>query len=295
MTNHHPIAGAVWMLLAGLAFTFINTTAQYLSIKLNMPSTTVALFQYMFALIFMLPVLIRAGIGNILKTHQGGWHFIRVLFSVAGIQLWLWSLAYPIPIWQGIALLMTSPLFATLGSSIWLKEQVGWARWIATIVGFIGALIILEPWSEEFTWAALMPVAAAFCWACYSLIVKKISSHDSPNTIVLYLFLWLMPFNLILALPQLEMPQEYINLSLILLIFAGGLTAFAQWAIAKAYTAADASFIQPFDNAKLPMNVLAGWIVFQWVPPGRLWLGAAIIIAAVFFITHKENKSSSTK
>ncbi|MGL4601214.1 MAG: hypothetical protein ACRCVE_06945, partial [Plesiomonas sp.] len=73
----------------------------------------------------------------------------------------------------------------------------------------------------------------------------------------------------------------------------GLLTAFAQTAIAKAYASADASFVQPFDNFKLPINIAAGWIVFGWAPPGRLWLGAAIIIAATAFITHREHQQSA--
>ena len=81
----------------------------------------------------------------------------------------------------------------------------------------------------------------------------------------------------------------------LLLITAGITTALAQWAIVKAYAVADASFVQPFDHAKLPLNVLAGWVVFGWVPPGRLWLGAFIIIASVAFITQWETKKFRKK
>ena len=78
----------------------------------------------------------------------------------------------------------------------------------------------------------------------------------------------------------------------LLLIAAGVATALAQWAIVKAYSVADASFIQPFDHAKLPLNVLAGWMMFGWVPPGRLWLGAIIIIVSVAFIARWESRKS---
>ncbi|MDW2288266.1 DMT family transporter, partial [Vibrio sp. 1562] len=206
------------------------------------------------------------------------------------IQLWLWALAYPVPIWQGIALLMTSPLFATVGSGLILKEKVGTARWLATLTGFIGAMIILEPWSDSFTWATLLPVGAAFFWAAYSLMVKKMSVNDPPSTMVVYLLLLITPFNIVLAIPSFTMPSDW-TIWLILL-FAGALTALAQWAIVKAYAVADASFVQPFDHAKLPLNVLAGWMVFGWVPPGRLWLGAAIIVAPIAFITHWEAKKT---
>ncbi len=276
------------MLIAGLAFAIVNSMAQYVSMILHIPSTTVALFQYFIALVAIFPWLHKLGLRNALKTEHFGMHCFRVFLSVIGIQLWLWALAYPVPIWQGIALLMTSPLFATIGSGLFLKEKVGTARWVATLSGFIGAMIILEPWGDDFSWASLLPVGAAFFWACYSLMVKKMSAHDSPTTIVVYLLILITPFNIFLAIPSFTMPST--GVTWLLLIGAGLLTALAQWAIAKAYAVADASFVQPFDHAKLPLNVLAGWLVFSWVPPGRLWLGAAIIIASVAFITQWENR-----
>ncbi|MDY7585349.1 DMT family transporter [Vibrio cholerae] len=278
------------MLTAGLAFAIVNSVAQYASIQFGLPSTTVALVQYSIAIVVILPYLKTLGIRQSLRTQQFGWHLLRVFLAVIGIQLWLWALAYPVPIWQGIALLMTSPLFATIGSGLWLREKVGMARWVATLTGFIGAMIILEPWADDFNLASLLPVGAAFFWASYSLMVKKLSSHDSPSTMVVYLLLLITPFNVLLALPDWQMPNG--QAVWLLLIGAGIMTALAQWAIAKAYAVADASFVQPFDHAKLPLNVLAGWLVFGWVPPGRLWLGAAIIVLSVAFITQWETKKS---
>ncbi|OEE41701.1 DMT family transporter [Vibrio anguillarum] len=288
---HHPIQGASWMLIAGLAFAIVNSLAQVASINYGLSSTTVALVQYAIALVVILPYLSTLGIRYSLRTKHLSMHIFRVFLSVIGIQLWLWALAYPVPIWQGIALLMTSPLFATIGSGLFLKEKVGTARWGATLTGFVGAMIILEPWADDFNWASLLPVGAAFFWACYSLMVKKLSAHDSPSTMVVYLLVLITPFNLLLALPDWQTPQG--STLWLILLFAGAMTALAQWAIVKAYAVADASFVQPFDHAKLPLNVLAGWLVFGWAPPGRLWLGAAIIIASVAFITHWETKKSS--
>lgn len=291
--THSPIQGAIWMLIAGFAFAVVNSMAQYLSIKFQLSSTMVGFIQYGIALLVIIPWLKQLGIRESLKTDHFAWHASRVLFSVIGIQLWLWALAYPVPIWQGIALLMTSPLFATIGSGIFLKEKVGVARSLATFVGFCGAMIILEPWSDNFTWATLLPVGAAFFWAIYSLMVKKLSHNDSPSTMLVYLLVLLTPFNFLLALPNWQIPTA--STSWLLLIGAGIFTALAQWAIVKAYAIADASFVQPFDHAKLPLNVLAGWLVFGWVPPGKLWLGAAIIIAAIAFITHYEGRKNRMK
>lgn len=294
MSNHQPVKGAIAIITAGFLFACVNTLIPKLTSVSAIDASVIALVQYLVAFIFLMPSMANMGFFQSLKTKHFGMHCFRVFLSAIGIQCWTMALAYPIPIWQGIALLMTSPLFVTIGSGLFLKEKVDAKRWVATFLGFVGAMIILEPWAENFDWVVLLPVAAAFFWACYSLMVKKLSSEDSPTTMVAYLFILITPFNLLIALTNLS-PEGFSLPSFSdfgFLILLGFLTALAQLAVAKAYNLADASYIQPFDFIKLPLNVLAGWLVFNWVPPGKLWLGAAIIIGATMYITHAEAKQT---
>lgn len=297
MANHQPVKGSIAIITAGFLFACVNTLIPKLTSVSAIDASVIALVQYLVAFIFLMPSMANMGFFQSLKTKHFGMHCFRVFLSAIGIQCWTMALAYLIPIWQGIALLMTSPLFVTIGSGLFLKEKVDTKRWIATFLGFVGAMIILEPWSENFEWVVLLPVAAAFFWACYSLMVKKLSSEDSPTTMVAYLFILITPFNLLIALTNLS-PEGFSLPSFSdfgFLILLGFFTALAQLAVAKAYSLADASYIQPFDFIKLPLNVLAGWLVFNWVPPGKLWLGAAIIIGATMYITHAEAKQSQQK
>ena len=78
--------------------------------------------------------------------------------------------------------------------------------------------------------------------------------------------------------------------ALLILLAAGLLTALAQYFLARAYEVADASYVQPFDHLKLPLNVLAGWLVFGYLPSGNLWVGALMIIGASLFIMGKESR-----
>ncbi|MFA9488189.1 MULTISPECIES: DMT family transporter [unclassified Mannheimia] len=294
MKNHQPIKGAVAIITAGVLFACINTLIPKLTSISQIDSSVIALVQYLIAFVFLVPSMNNVGFFSSLKTAHFGQHCFRIFLSAIGIQCWTMALANQLPIWQGIALLMTSPLFVTIGSGLFLKEHVGKRRWIATALGFVGAMIILEPWSDNFNLIALLPLAAAFFWAGYSLMVKKLSRYDSPTTMVAYLFILITPFNLLIALTNLS-PSGFSFPSWSdfgFLILLGFLTALAQLAVAKAYNLADASYIQPFDFIKLPLNVLAGWLVFNWVPPGKLWLGAAIIIAATVYITYAEGKDN---
>lgn len=292
MQTHQPVKGAIAIITAGILFACVNTLIPKLTSISPIDSSVIALVQYLFAFLFLLPSMVNLGFVQSLKTRHFSWHCLRVFLSAIGIYCWTTALAHPIPIWQGIALLMTSPLFVTIGSGLLLKEKVDKKRWFATLLGFIGAMIVLEPWSDNFEWVVLLPIIAAFFWAGYSLLVKKLSHDDSPTTMVAYLFILITPFNLLIALTNLS-PSGFHLPSMSdfgWLILLGFFTALAQLAVAKAYNLADASYLQPFDFIKLPMNVLAGWLVFNWVPPGKLWLGAAIIIIATMYITHAENK-----
>jgi drug/metabolite transporter (DMT)-like permease len=287
---HKPLIGALWMVLAGMCFAIVNTSNQYMSTKLGLHNTVAGFFQYFISFIVMLPWMIKTGLTSALKTNRLLLHVMRVLMAVVGIQLWLWALAWPIPIWQAIALVMTSPIFVTIGSSLFLKEKVGLSRWIATLIGIFGSLIILEPWSDDFSIASLLPVAAAFFWAIYSLMIRHLSDTESTGSMVVYLLILIAPFNFFLALPNFQVPTE---MAWYLLLMSGCLLALAQWSLARAYANADASFIQPFDLVKLPLNVFAGWLVFGYVPPGKLWLGATLLVGATLFILHREKNNKS--
>lgn len=280
--------GGLWMILAGLAFAYVNNALQYLSMNLSVPSATQVLFQYGFAVLFLLPFLNRGAIQAIVASEYRLLHLLRIVVSVIGIQLWTWALSY-VPIWQGIALLMTSPLFATLGSGLFLGEKVSTMRWGATCFGFVGAMLILAPWSDSFTLYALLPVGAAMFWASASLMTKYSLNSDSPVTVVAYMLILMLPVNLVFAVPSLSLPTSLLAWALIIL--AGVLTLFAQWAIVKAYASADASYVQPFDHVKLLFNVLIGYWVFGYAPPGEWWyVGVFMIILAVTVITFYERE-----
>ncbi len=299
-TLHKPIHGASWMILAGVAFAGVNALTPYLSQLASMPSTQIAFYQYLFAFILYCPVLISMGIMRSLASAHVKWHVLRVALAVLGVQFWIKALSLNIPIGQGVALLMTSPLFTTLGAGVLLKENLSPARLLATLLGFVGALVILQPWSDQFEWTLLLPLIAAFFWACHSLMVKYLSQYDSPTTMVMYLFILMLPFNLLLVVintPWQQMSQLVDGFvlsqsSLFLLLIIALLTLVAQFAIAKAYNAADAAFVQPFDYVKLPVNVLLGWWLFGWAPTGWLLIGAILIIAASAYVTYTERSQS---
>ena len=274
------------MVLAAFAFAGVNAMNDFSQQKNGVSAQAVAFFQYLFALIFALPWIWREG-RKALATNNLHWHIFRVVLSAIGVQAFVSSFTI-MPFPQIIALVMVSPFFVLLGAAIFLKENVTISRILATIVAFSGAMIILQPWSADFTIAALLPILAAFVWAGASLITKYLTNDEKPATITIYLLLLLTPINLAFYVNSgFAVPQ---GSAFLLLVALGVLTALAQYFMTKAYSYADAAYLQPFDDIKLPVNTLVYLAVFGFALSTSFWPGAALIISASLYIAIFENK-----
>ncbi|QDG77125.1 DMT family transporter [Labrenzia sp. PHM005] len=283
-----PLLAALAMIGAGASFALVNGALQASTMQLGVPSTSAAFWQYALGLAFALPWVLRRG-RTALKTQQLGLHLLRGALAVVGIQLWVAGLAR-VEIWQAIALVMTSPFFVILGARIFLGEQVGLVRWLATVAGFAGGMVILEPWSQAFHWGAVLPVGAAAFWAGTSLVTKKLTEREAADSITLYLLLLLTPVNALLAFSDGGIVPS--GPALYLLIGAGLLTVLANYLLTLAYQKADAAFVQPFDHLKLPLNIAVGFFAFGFAPAGAFWPGALVIVGASLLVMMDEQRRS---
>lgn len=290
------IQGALWMIGTGMAFAAINVITPYISSKYPISSEWTAFFQYSFAFLFLLPTFIKAGIKRVASTHRFWIHLARIIAAIVGVQLWVKALSLQFPIGEAVALLMTSPLFASIGAFLFLKEKATTTRIVVTMIGFVGALLILNPRYQEMSYVAFLPLAAAFFWAIYSLLIKYLTDKDHPLTLLFYLYLLMFPINLLLALTgNFSHGLEGLGFNftweiLGYLLALGLLTMIAHFTLVKAYQVADAIYIQPFDYIKLPLNTFLGWLFFNWTVNTQFWIGAVIMIAALLYITYFESK-----
>ena len=283
------LEGAFWMVLAGAAFAGVNTLEQIATMQAGLPAPTAAFLQYLVAFVVVLPWAIRRGI-SAMKTKRPGLHGLRVVLSALGVQAGVAALAHGVPIGMAIALVMTSPFFVTLGAGLFLKETITPERWLAVTIGFVGGMIILDPFSGAWSSIDLLPVAAAALWAGASLCQKRLLMEESPSASTAWLLLLLAPINLVLAVPSGLLPTSTFQIWTIAAV--GVLTALAQGLLSLAYAKADAAYVQPFDHVKQPLNILAGWIVFGTVPAGRVWIGAALIAGASLFLLMRETRAA---
>lgn len=277
MTQNQPLKGAFFMVLAGICFAVANAITFIITAQLQFLPQSDTFWQYAIALVFSLPFVLRHGLSG-LKTKQPVLHVARVVLSALGVQAFVMSIAQGTPIWQVIALVMTAPIFVLIGAKVFLGEVVSPPRWIAAAVGFAGAMVVSELWVGEWNAAKLLPVAAAVLWGASSLLTKYLTRTESAPTITLWLLLLLTPINAGLSIHAgFQMPTGQIWAYLL----AGGLVMMAaQYLLTWSYEAADATFVQPFDDLKLISNILIYGLLFQYWPSGNIWLGVMMVLGA---------------
>lgn len=279
--NSGALRGALYMVLAGICFAGANAITFTITNQLGFLPQSDTFWQYAIALVLSLPFVLRHGIKG-LRTSHPGLHIVRVVLSALGVQAFVMSLAQGTPIWQVIALVMTAPFFVLLGAVVFLKETVTPARWIAAGFGFVGAIVVSELWTTGISKATLLPVAAALLWGASSLMTKYLTRTEAAPTITLWLLVLLTPINAGLSYHAgFEWPTTQIWAYLLV---AGAIMMAAQYLLTWSYAAADATFVQPFDDLKLVSNIVIYGLVFGYWPDGNLWLGIALILGASLYL-----------
>ena len=288
--NQTNLKGAAFMVLAGVAFASANAITFVITAQLGFKPQSDTFWQYAIALAFSLPFVLRHGISG-LKTGHPVLHIIRVILSALGVQAFVMSLAAGTPIWQVIALVMTAPIFVLIGARAFLGEVVTAPRWIAAAVGLAGAMVVSDLWTTGLTTATLYPLAAAFLWGASSLMTKYLTRTEAAPTITLWLLLLLTPINAGLSLRAgFEWPTAPIWGWLLV---AGLIMMAAQYLLTWSYAAADAAFVQPFDDLKLVSNILIYGLFFGYWPEGNLWLGVAMILTGSAYLLYSQRPKAT--
>ena len=304
-------AGAAFMLIASITFAGSNVLQSVLPTPaewggFGMSSTGMAFWQYLIASVLALPLILRIGLKNLRTSHPFA-HEMRAFVSALGVHVFVYGYASGVPIWQMVTLLATGPLFIILGSTLFLGEKVSTPRLAAALVGFVGAIIVSGVGTESIGLQALIPISASALWAGTDILTKYLTRKgESPETLTVSLLVLMTPNHLAIllvanafagVLPMGMAPGFPFalpdGLGLWLLLLLGALTAVAQYVLAFAYKVADATYLQPFGDLKVPLSGLVGWVALGQVPSVWFWPGATLIIAASAFIYWVESRGDS--
>jgi drug/metabolite transporter (DMT)-like permease len=275
------VKGALLMTFAAAGFAAMNVVIRAMNQELH--PFQVAFLRCAVGCAFMLPWLARTGFDG-LRTASHKLYFSRAIVGCASMLCWFSALAF-LPVAEATALSFTSPLFATAAAALLLGEVVRRRRWIATIVGFCGAMIVLRPGIDALSFAHALVLASAALGGWNSITVKQLTRTDNPNAIILYMTLYLVPLSAIPAAFVWQWPSAQ---AWMLTCLLGLFATLAHQSFTRALAACEASYVLPFDFTRLPMVALLAFLAFGEVPDLWTWVGGAVIVGATIYIARRE-------
>lgn len=277
------LRAAALMLLATVFFSIMVGGIRHVSAEVN--SFLVVFFRNLFGLIIIGPVIARLGF-SFLRTSNYRLLILRTLCGLASMFLWFYAVTLA-PLAEAVALSFTAPLFVTFIAFALLGERRSSARWVATLVGFGGALLVVRPGFAEISYAHIMLLVSSVLNAASIILIKQMTRTDPAERIVAYMVLLFAPGSLIPALFVWDWPGWN---ALFWLAVIGASGTFAHILQTRSLAAADATAVMPYDFARLPFAALIGFIAFHEVPDLWTVLGAIVIFGASFYVGRDETR-----
>ncbi len=211
----------------------------------------------------------------------------RCVAEVAAAILYL-SALFHMPIADCTAILQFTPLALTAGAALFLGAPVGWRRWLATLVGLIGVLIIIRPGASAFNpYAALALLSVTFI-AARDLITRRLGK-DVPTIVIAFTSTAAVAVSSLGLLPF-ETWRWPSSAAMLALLVASTALLGAQYWIILAMRTGDIAVVAPFRYSIILWAIVAGFMVWREVPDLATWVGIAVVTAAGLYTFLREHR-----
>ena len=281
-----PLAGIACMVAGSALLTLNDGTVKWLSAEY--PIGEIMALRGLFVFLPIALIARRRGGLRALEIRNLGAQGARAALTMLSTVFYLTALAV-MPIADTIALTFAGPLFLTMLVSPLLGERVGWRRWTAVVVGFMGVVVMVRPGSDSLQAMALLPICAALMGAIRDIITRRITSHAvrAESSVAILCFttlvvilagLFTLPFGW-----RLPSPVDFGLLAL-----SGCLIGSAHYLLIEAFRLAEAGLIAPFKYISIVWAVIFGYLVWGDVPDRWIVSGAILVIGSGLYIFHRE-------
>lgn len=275
--------GVFWALMICVTSVSNDVLMRHLGTRLHM--IEIVFFRFFFSTITLLPLLAYYGIGH-LKTNHPGLHALRAILGVGAILATCYSVNL-MPLAENTTIMFAEPLFFLPFAVYFLHERVDAPRWIATFIGFIGILIIIQPGTETFRPIALIPVTGAVLFALLNIMAKKMIATENTVSLLFYFAAGTTVASFIPLLFVWEAPT-FSELGFLFLLGIGA--NMIQVCLFRAFSAADASALMPFRYVEFIFSSIIGFLVYHEIPTPWTLAGVSLIILSTFYISYVETR-----
>ena len=272
----HPLRHALPLfLLAGLCLSSLDATAKYLVRDYSL--ILVVWARYAGQMVVVTPFAWQRSGPGFWRTRKLTIQLLRSLMLVLATLGFFGGLRY-LPLAEASAITFLAPIFVVLLSWPLLHERTTRARWVASITGFIGIIILLRPGSAVMHPAVLLLIGAALANALYQLLTRKLLD-ESPHTTLFY-SASVGTLLLSLALPFVVDVAHLTALVVPLFVLMGVFAGLGHWCLTHAYLIAPATLLTPFTYLQIMWATTFGYLIFDQHPDRTSAVGMAIIVAS---------------
>jgi len=272
----------IFSLLGWMFLPVMDGFAKYLSDDLPILQITWA--RYFFTVAFVFPIMLFFYKKQLVWSDKPRLQIFRGLILLSANICFFYAISV-ISLAKALTLAFIAPLIVTAFSPILLGEKVGFRRWTAVAVGFIGSLIVIRPGFLEFNLASMAALATGFFYGFYLIITRKLSTSDNP---LLTLLITGMVGALLVSL---IIPFYWVKPTLNQWSLMGGIGVFAcigHLFLILSLKYADASKLAPLGYTEIIPNVIIGYYFFSELPDNWTYLGLFIIVLSGLYISRRE-------
>ena len=287
MTEQNTRLGILLMIATTIVFALQDGVSRHLASEYNV--LMVVMIRYWFFAAFVISIAARkaGGLRAASRTAQPVLQAFRAVLLVTEICVMVVAFTL-LGLIESHAVFTCYPLLVAALSGPVLGEKVGWRRWMAIGVGFVGVLIILQPGFGVFRIEAIVPLAAALMFALYGLLTRYAARRDSAATS----FFWTGTVGS-LAMTAVGLwfwePMTGPDWGWMAVLCVSG--ALGHWLLIRCYEVAEASAVQPFAYLQLVFVSILGITVFSETIRTNVAIGAAMIVAAGLFTLWRERQN----
>ena len=267
-------------------FTVIDSCAKWLSIG-GLPTTEIVFIRYAGQLVLVTAIFAPLRGTSLVTTRSPRLEIVRGLCLMGSTIANFFALKYlPLTVTGSIA--FTMPLMLCALSIPLLGETVGWRRWLAILVGFVGVLVIVRPGTAAFHPAVFLSVLGAAFSAFYSLLTRKLAGVDSVTTQQFYSGLVATICVAGFAIGGWQWPADLSGWVAFALIGIAAL--IGHQFLTTAHRFAPASVLAPFGYLQIIFMTASSWVIFQQPPDIWIFIGAPIVITSGLYIWLRERQ-----
>ena len=273
--------GFLYMFISVCAFSLMDLIVKWSE---QYPLGEVLFFRGFFGIMPLLFLIPPERFKNFYYTKRAGLHFLRCisgLIALISIFIALRSL----PLATVVSITFAAPIFTTILSIIFLSEKVGFYRWLAVLVGFIGIIIISEPGFSSLNFYYIYPIIFCLGLSYVAIAIRQLSKTEP---------VWLISlnFSILITLAGITtIPFGWIMPSikdLFLLSSVGILGGFANLWLSQSYKYSEVSLVSPLKYLALIFGIFFGYIIWNEIPTMKTLLGSSLVIISSIIIFRRE-------